>query len=64
MAQAGGFPPYRCLSRLVAPVELYEHLAGRVGILRVRSALERLIRVHPGGQERFGGPHRLPSEDF
>jgi hypothetical protein len=29
--------------------ELYEHLAGRVGILRVRSALERLGRVHPDG---------------
>lgn len=42
--------------------ELYEHLAGRVGVLRVRSALERLIRVHLGGQERFGGPHRLPPD--
>jgi hypothetical protein len=44
--------------------ELYKHLAGRVGVLCVRSALERLTRVHPGGQERFGGPHKLPSDQI
>jgi tetrahydromethanopterin S-methyltransferase subunit G len=32
--------------------ELYEHLAGRVGILRVRSALERLSRARPHAPEQ------------
>jgi tetrahydromethanopterin S-methyltransferase subunit G len=31
--------------------ELYEHLAGRVGILRVRSGLERLNRIRPNTTE-------------
>ncbi len=44
--------------------ELYACLAGRVGILRVRSGLERVRRPDPDEPEPRGTPDRLSSHPF